>query len=318
MADWKSGASVEVLRRRADTLSRIRYFFAQRNVLEVETPLLTHSTATDVYIQSLTLDSQVTGAKETLYLQTSPEFSMKRLLANGIGPIFQICKAFRQGESSRRHNPEFTMLEWYQPGYSMNDLMDEVELLVQSLLNCDAISRFSYRDVFLYHFDIDPHSISLKDLKVLTNNKMDLSSDDLKKTDYLQLLLGKFIEPQLPANCFIYDYPVEQAALAVIEEDSKGVPVAKRFELFCEGMEIANGYFELLEPAEQRARFEADINQRRDQNLPIYPVDEKLIAALESGIPSCAGVAMGVDRLLMLLVKSSNISEVLSFTTDRA
>lgn len=318
MADWKPDASVEVLRSRAETLAKIRNFFAQRNVLEVETPLLAHSTATDVYIQSLTLDSQLSGSKETLYLQTSPEFSMKRLLANGIGPIYQICKAFRQGEASKRHNPEFTMLEWYQGGYSMNDLMDEVEQLVRSLLNCEAVSRFSYRDVFLYHFDIDPHSISFKDLKVLTNEKMDLSSDDLKKTDYLQLLFGKFIEPQLPAYCFIYDYPVEQAALAVIEEDAEGTPVAKRFELFCEGMELANGYFELLDPVEQRARFEADINQRREQNLPVYPVDEKLIAALESGIPSCAGVALGVDRLLMLLVKSTNISEVLSFTTDRA
>ena len=318
MADWKPDASVEVLRSRAETLSKIRNFFAQRNVLEIETPLLAHSTATDVYIQSLTIDSQAAESNETLYLQTSPEFSMKRLLASGIGPIYQICKAFRQGETSKQHNPEFTMLEWYQPDYSMDDLMDEVEQLVQSILSCEAASRFSYRDVFLYHFDFDPHSISHEDLKSLTSKKMDLNSDDLKKTDFLQLLLGKFIEPQLPANCFIYDYPVEQAALSVIEEDAQGVPVAKRFELFCEGMEIANGYFELLDPVEQRARFEADIKQRREQHLPVYPVDEKLIAAMESGIPSCAGVALGVDRLLMFLTKSSNISEVLSFTTDRA
>lgn len=318
MPDWKPDASVELLRIRGETLSKIRNFFAERNVLEVETPLLAHSTATDVYIQSLTVDALSTESKSTLYLQTSPEFSMKRLLGIGVGPIYQICKAFRQGENSAQHNPEFTMLEWYQPGYSMSDLMDEVEQLVQSLLDCEAVSRFSYRDIFLKHFDIDPHGISLEDLKSLANKEMDLSTDDLDKTDFLQLLLGKFIEPELPANCFIYDYPVEQSALAVVEEDSTGVLVAKRFELFCAGMEVANGYFELLDPVEQRARFEADIEKRRAQKLPAYPVDEKLIAALESGIPSCAGVALGIDRLIMLLSKSSNISKVLSFTTDRA
>lgn len=318
MPDWKPDASVELLRTRAKTLSKIRNFFAERNVLEVETPLLAHSTATDVYIQSLSVDPLSTRSEEILYLQTSPEFPMKRLLGAGAGPIYQICKAFRQGEKSAQHNPEFTMLEWYQPGYSMSDLMDEVEQLVQCLLNCEMVPRFSYRDIFFKHFDFDPHSISLEDLKLLTNKKMDLSSDDLEKTDFLQLLMGKFIEPELPGHCFIYDYPVDQAALAVVEDDRLGVPVAKRFELFCRGMEIANGYFELLDPVEQRARFEADIEKRHAQNLPAYPIDEKLIAALESGIPSCAGVALGVDRLIMLVSKSSDIRDVVSFTTDRA
>jgi elongation factor P--(R)-beta-lysine ligase len=318
MLDWKSDAAVATLRIRAETLAKIRIFFAAKNVLEVETPLLAHSTVTDVYIQSLAVNRSAATSEETLYLQTSPEFSMKRLLGIGIGPIYQICKAFRQGESSKQHNPEFTMLEWYQPGYSMNDLMDEVEQLVKSLLNCAAVSRISYRDIFLQHFDIDPHSISLEELGELANRKMDLSSDDLDKTDFLQLLFGKFIEAELPENCLIYDFPADQAALAVIEEDKFGVSVAKRFELFCNGMEIANGYFELLDPVEQRARFEADIERRHEQKLPNYAADEKLIAAMESGIPACAGVALGIDRLIMLLAKIKNISEVISFTTDRA
>lgn len=318
MLDWKPGASVETLRMRAETLSKIRSFFAQRDVLEVETPLLAHSTVTDVYIQSLTVENSSKELTDTLFLQTSPEFSMKRLLGAGTGPIYQICKAFRQGEKSKQHNPEFTMLEWYRPGFSMTDLMDEVEQLVQSLLNCKVIPRLSYRDIFLKHLDIDPHTISHEDLKSLTLQRMELGSDDLDKTDFLQLLLGKFIEPELPANCFIYDYPLEQAALSVIESDQGGTPVAKRFELYCQGMEIANGYFELLDPIEQRTRFEADLNKRREQNLPVHPIDEKLLAALESGIPSCAGVALGVDRLIMLLAEAGNIDEVLSFTTDRA
>ena len=318
MLDWKSKAPIETLQLRGSVLAEIRGFFASRNVLEVDTPLLAHATATDVYIQSLTVNSVTAEPNETFYLQTSPEFAMKRLLACGVGPIYQMCKAFRRGETSKRHNPEFTMLEWYQPGYSMSELIDEVEQLVQGLLNCATIPRLSYREIFLAQFEFDPHSISLEELRALATRKMDLSGTDLSKTDYLQLLLGKFIEPELPVNCFIFDYPVDQAALAVVADDALGVPVAKRFELFCNGMELANGYFELVDPIEQRARFEADLKRRRAQELAVYPVDERLIAAMESGIPSCAGVALGVDRLIMLLSKSDDICEVISFTTDRA
>ncbi|PCJ16927.1 MAG: elongation factor P lysine(34) lysyltransferase [SAR86 cluster bacterium] len=318
MVDWKPSASIKVLQQRSEILSNIRRFFAQKNVLEVETPLLAHSTATDVHIQSLSVENSASTKSETLFLQTSPEFAMKRLLGAGVGPIFQICKAFRQDESSKQHNPEFTMLEWYQPGYSMMDLIDEVEQLIQSLINCGSIPRLSYRDIFLEYFDIDPHNISLEDLKSLTNERMDINSDDLNKTDYLQLLLGKFIEPKMPDYCFVFDFPIDQAALAVIAKDEQGIPVAKRFELFCKGMELANGYFELLDPVEQLKRFEADIDKRNERGLPDYAPDEKLIAAMESGIPPCAGVALGIDRLLMLLSGSDNISDVISFTTDRA
>lgn len=317
MADWTSGASANNLRARAEMLANIRQFFANNNVLEVETPLLARTTATDVYIQSLEIANPLIDVSETLYLQTSPEYSMKRLLGSGTGAIYQICKAFRQGEVSNRHNPEFTILEWYQPGYSMEDLMDEVERLVDSLLDYGRIPRLAYRELFQEHLNFDPHTISLESLKDVASVRMELSGDQFSKTDYLQLLLANSIEPVMPANCFIYDFPVEQSALAVVENDDEGASVAKRFELFCGGMEIANGYFELVDPTEQRKRFEADRQARKSLSLPEYPIDEKLLAALEHGIPQCSGVALGIDRLLMLVTGAADIREVLSFTTDQ-
>jgi len=318
MADWKPGASVKNLRTRAEILANIRQFFANNKVLEVETPLLARTTATDVYIQSLEISNPLNNPAQTFYLQTSPEFAMKRLLGSGSGPIYQICKAFRQGETSKRHNPEFTMLEWYQPGYSMEDLMHEVEQLIDALLAYGPIQRLSYRELFQEHLDFDPHTISLESLKDIANRRFELGSDKLSKTDYLQLLLGKCIEPAMPANCFIYDYPVDQCALAAIENDETGASVAKRFELFCGGMEIANGYLELLDESEQRQRFETDRQKRKSLSLPEYPLDEKLLAALAHGIPPCAGVALGIDRLLMLATGATDIHEVLSFTTDKS
>jgi len=316
MANWLPGASLENLRKRAQMLATIRSFFSEKNVLEVETPLLGHSTVTDVYIQSLQLNTNIRSKSKPLYLQTSPEFSMKRLLGAGIGPIYQICKAFREGETSMRHNPEFTILEWYQPGYSMTDLMNEVEQLLFELLGYETISRYSYHEVFLEKLDIDPHTITVEDLEVVTRERIDIYGGDLGKTDYLQLLMAHVIEPMLAENFFVYDFPVGQEALAKFELDEAEMTVAKRFELFCEGMEIANGYYELIDADEQRGRFESDVEKRKKLNLPVYIPDEKLLAALDAGIPQSAGVAIGVDRLLMLLLGSSNISDVISFTTD--
>lgn len=316
MANWLPGAPVVNLRKRAEILEKIRSFFSEKNVLEVETPLLGNSTVTDVYIQSLHLNTKIRSKSETLYLQTSPEYSMKRLLGSGIGPIYQICKAFRAGETSTRHNPEFTILEWYQPGYSMTDLMDEVEQLLVELLGYETISRYSYREVFLEKLDIDPHTITLEDLELVARGRIDIYAEDLGKTDYLQLLMAHVIEPMLAENFFVYDFPVGQAALAKFEVDQMEMTVAKRFELFCEGMEIANGYYELIDADEQRGRFELDVEKRKKLNLPVVIADEKLLAALDAGIPQSAGVAIGIDRLLMLLLGSSNISDVISFTTD--
>jgi len=318
MVDWKPSASLQNLQQRAYALAKIRRFFSERDVLEVETPLLASSTVPDVYIESIAAQVVKDNSSRKNFLQTSPEFFMKRLLASGSGSIYQIAKAFRQEEKGARHNIEFTLLEWYRLSYSLDQLMAELEELVQEVLSCGPISRLSYREIFGQHLQIDPHEISLEELQKLAKSEIDLSGSDLSKTDYLQLLLSNSIEPKLPPYCIIYDYPLEQAALAILATDEHGVVVAKRFELFGHGMELANGYFELSDAAEQRARFEKDNAVRKEKGLQAHDVDEKLIAALESGLPSCSGVAVGVDRLLMLLVEAKNISEVISFDSERA
>jgi lysyl-tRNA synthetase class 2 len=312
MVEWESKATIENLRIRAGMLAMIRNFFARHDVLEIETPLLTSTTVTDPHLESLPVS--VSGVdQQPYYLQVSPEFAMKRLLASGSGPIFQICKAFRQDEQSKQHNPEFTMLEWYRPGLSMLQLMDEVEELVREILACDKIVRITYKDLFQNTLGIDPHKISTEELAIKSNQLLDISSGDLQRDEYFHLLLTHLVEPKMPSECFIYDYPADQAALAAIEEYQRGVRVAKRFELFLSGMEIANGYYELTDANEQRDRFNADLARRRKMGVTEYPLDEKLIAALHSGIPSCSGVAVGLDRLVMIAAGSSNINEVLAF-----
>ena len=317
MADWTPGASLDILQQRAGLLARIREFFAARQVLEVETPLLSRSTVTDVFIQSLSVSSPSAGSPEPFFLQTSPEFAMKRLLAHGSGPIYQICKAFRYDEVSRCHNPEFTMLEWYRPGFSMDELMDEVEQLLRELLACGPIPRIPYRDLFEQHLGVDPHRARAAELRDLLREQMELASEDLSTTDCLQLLMSTRIEPQLAEYCFVHDYPVAQAALAELRQDDSGQAVACRFELYGQGMELANGYQELTDSREQRQRFEADLATRRRLGLPTYTPDHKLLAALEHGLPRCAGVALGVDRLLMLHCQLPDIEQAISFSLPR-
>ncbi len=318
MVDWKPGASLQNLRLRAETLGKIRQFFAQRDILEVETPLLARTTVSDVYIESISAEIRIGETKVLRYLQTSPEYFMKRLLASGCGSIYQICKAFRQEETGSRHNPEFTLLEWYRVSCTMEKLMTELEQLLRTVLACGDIPRFSYREVFQQHLQIDPHDISLDELRQLAGVEIDLNSENLSKTDYLQLLLANRIEPVLPAFCFICNYPAEQAALSALQEDEFGVRVAKRFELFGAGMELANGYLELDDAAQQRSRFESDNKKRQLQGLAQHSLDENLIAALESGLPPCSGVALGVDRLVMLLANTTHISEAISFDSERS
>jgi lysyl-tRNA synthetase class 2 len=253
---------------------------------------------------------------QTLYLQTSPEFAMKRLLAAGSGAIFQLCKAFRNGESGGRHNPEFTMLEWYRPGFSLAQLMEEVEALVQSVLpnTVSAVQRLSYRQLFQQALNIDPHTLALGQLQKLTLERVPVSpADAASRAVCLDLLYGHVIEPTLHAPVFVYHYPAEQAALARVVNDEQGQPVALRFELVMQGMELANGYDELIDAAEQARRFTADRQLRQQQQLPSIAADERLLAALTAGIPACAGVALGVDRLLMLQTGAKHIDEVLTF-----
>ena len=318
MMSWQPNASLEILRARAKLLTRIRHFFSEREVLEVETPLLAHSTASDIHIQSWRASHGLIPNPSPMYLQTSPEFAMKHLLCSGSGSIYQIGKAFRVDESSKCHNPEFTMLEWYRLDFSLADLMQEVEQLVCGVANISSIPRYTYREIFQTHLKFDPHTVDTAELRKVTLQQIELVASELQRTDYLQLLLSQVIEPAIPGSWFIYDYPEQQAALAQIEVDQYGTRVARRFELFCEGMEIANGYQELTDPIEQRRRFESDLRYREKNQLEVYPIDERLLQALEAGLPKCAGVALGVDRLLMMATKANRIDEVISFTIDKA
>ena len=315
MADREHPAFPESLRLRASVLAEVRRFFAERGVMEVETPLLGSHTVTDVHLQSFEVRAH-DHSPPRLFLQTSPEYAMKRLLAAGSGPIYQIGKAFRAKERSRLHNPEFTILEWYRPGFSLADLMDEVEQLITHLLCRQKIIRYTYGELFRKYLNLDPHSIGLQELQQRCAELIDVSGADLDTTDYLQLLMDQKIEPMLPDRCFVYQYPSAQAALSVVAPDVDGVPVAQRFELYLEGMELANGYFELTDAAEQRARFECDLARRQQLGLPEIPIDEDMLAALEAGLPSCAGAALGFDRLLMVLGESRDIGDVISYPLD--
>lgn len=318
---WQPDAALDTLRLRAQMLARVRGFFADRGVLEVDTPLMCQATGTDPHLEALALEL---APGDWRYLQTSPEFAMKRLLAAGSGPIYQLCKAFRRDESGQRHNPEFTMLEWYRPGFDDQQLMDEVAALMAvclpaSMLAGEAdITRICYRDLFLQVLALDPFAASDDQLLSCARRHTDVTGLVLSRDDLLNLLMALVIEPQLQAPVFVVDFPASQAALAQITRDPQGSPVARRFELFVAGMELANGYLELTDSAEQARRFSADNCQREAAGLPVRAVDARLLAALTHGLPACAGVALGFDRLVMLAAGAAHIREVLSFVADNA
>ncbi len=318
---WQPTANKGMFAARAALNAKIRSFFSARDVLEVETPLMCHASGTDPNLHPVTAAYQPYphAKSQTLYLQTSPEFAMKRLLCAGSGAIFQLCKAFRNGESGGRHNPEFTMLEWYRPGFSLTQLMDEVEALVVSVLACSAMQRLSYRQLFQQTLAIDPHTLPLAQLQTLTLDRVPVSPSAVtSRAVCLDLLYGHVIEPTLLDPVFVYHYPAEQAALARVVDDEQGQPVALRFELVMQGMELANGYDELIDAEEQALRFAADQLHRQQQQLPHIASDEFLLAALSAGMPACAGVALGVDRLLMLQTGVTHIDDVLAFPLVRA
>lgn len=319
---WQPTTTLAMLHYRAELLRKLRQFFAERQVLEVETPLLSQATVTDPHLHSF--QTQYYTAKpegqQTFYLQTSPEFAMKRLLAAGSGPIYQISKAFRnQGESGRYHNPEFSLLEWYRPGYDHHRLMNEVEDLLKYLLDCDIVQRWSYAEVFQRYLNVDAHQVVIADLKPILAS-FDVSAERLGlKTlaDHLNFLMAHVIEPKLPQQLvFIYDYPVSLAALAKVSHGTR--PVAERFEVYFHGIELANGFHELADANEQRRRFEYDLSSRAQQGYPSVPIDENLLAALANGFPDCAGVALGIDRLLMLMSKHNKLTDVINFPFDRS
>lgn len=322
MTDWQPTATIDTLRLRAGILAKIRRFFEQKNVLEVETPALSAASVTDVHLHCFeTVFHSPTDPNATqLYLQTSPEYAMKRLLCNGSGAIFQICKAFRNEEAGQFHNPEFTMLEWYQPGYSDVDLMDEIDALISLVLGCERAQRISYQQAFLTYLQIDPLSCTLNDLILICERLgyVEVAAGEMNPDTLLQLLFCQQIEPEIGKQtpCFVYDFPASQAALARISTDDPRV--ASRFELYFKGVELANGFDELSDPAEQRARFERDNQQRESLGLPTIPIDSRFIAGLENGLPDCSGVALGIDRLVMLAANLNNISDVIAFSVSRA
>ena len=306
--NWQPCANLDVIRQRARIYNQIRAFFNQRGCLEVDTPLLMSCTSTDLNIASFGVPR---GGRD-YYLQTSPEYAMKRLLAAGAGSIFQICHAFREGEAGRRHNPEFSLLEWYRVGYDYRQLMHEIELLITTLsLSHCHFSRVSYRDLFRQSLGLDIDQASLDQVRDCCEQRVAGSdAGGLDIDQCLDLLLAAAIAPGMRGYLFVYDYPVSQAALARLAVDGSS---AERFELFHDGIELANGFSELTDAAEQRARFERDNQARRGRGLPEFEIDERLLAALESGIEDCAGVALGLDRLLMVLLGIDDIEEVLSF-----
>lgn len=318
--DWAPTAGPGALRLRARLLAAVRAFFAERGVLEVETPVLGTATVTDPHLHSLATTSG-------LFLQTSPEYPMKRLLAAGSGPIYQLARAFRDGEAGRRHNPEFTLLEWYRTGFDHHRLMDEVEELLAAVLGerlpggpSGKGERLPYAEAFRRHAGVDPFADGTERLAEAAR---ELAGKDGGRTPdlgddrdaWLDLLMATAVGPALGRErpTFVHGFPPSQAALARVRES-----VAERFELFVSGLELANGFHELTDPGEQRRRFERDLAVRRERGLPEPAVDERLLAALEAGLPASAGVALGFDRLVMLAAGADSIREVLAFPADRA
>ncbi len=313
---WRPAASVDRLRRRAEVLATLRAFFADRGVLEVETPLLARRTTSDPAIESVA----VPLAEGTdRWLQTSPEHAMKRLLAAGAGPIYEITRSFRAGERGRLHNPEFTILEWYRPGFDHHRLMDEVAALVEAVLGLTEQRRISYDEALRECAGVAGHQApaeALAEACVPAGMDRDRALEAGREA-MLDLLLAERVQPALgPGLAFVYDFPTSKSALARVRPGTP--PVAERFEAFVDGVELANGYHELADGEEQARRFGADRARRAAAGLADVEPDERLLEALEHGLPACAGVALGVDRLTMLATGAHDIAEVMAFPFERA
>ncbi|HEY2590628.1 MAG TPA: EF-P lysine aminoacylase EpmA [Steroidobacteraceae bacterium] len=336
--DWRPTASAAALGRRAELLARARAFFAHRGVLEVDTPLLVGAPVTDVHIHSARVELE--PGDRTLHLATSPEYAMKRLLAAGSGDIYQIAHVVRAGERSRLHNPEFTLIEWYRLGFTLDALMSEVDALARELLGPHAASRpteiITYRDAFLRQLELDPLTARIAELERAASRRGFVAPPESQaaiaragvaeaggaeaqreRDVLLDFLMAAVIGPALGlgALTFIHGYPASQAALAELDPDDPRV--ALRFELYCDGIELANGFRELASSAEQRARFEHDRRERARAGLLVPQIDERLLAALDEGLPACSGVALGFDRLLMIALGARHIDEVLAFPIER-
>lgn len=323
---WQPSMSWQHAKQRANVLATIRKFFNERDVIEVETPLLSNGTITDVHLDpfitqfNYSTDSNIEEAK-ALYVQTSPEFAMKRLLASGYGCCYQICKAFRHEQHGRYHNPEFTMLEWYRVGFDHFQLIEEVAALLRDVLACKDTESISYQNLFLREVNIDPLKATNEELTTLISEHGMLSDwliNESSKDTLLQFVMSEIIEPRIGNDipCFVYNFPASQASLAKISADDSRV--AERFECYFKGIELANGFNELTDADQQLRRFRADNEIRSDMNKEQRPIDDNFIAALKHGLPKCSGVALGVDRLLMLALGAKSIDKVISFPIDNA
>jgi elongation factor P--(R)-beta-lysine ligase len=318
---WQPTASLATLRLRAQLLAAARGFFAERGVLEVDTPALVRHGVTDVHLQSAQV--QLPGETSALYLHTSPEYAMKRLLAAGSGDIYQIAHVFRGDERSRWHNAEFTLIEWYRRGMPLVALMEELVQLVRLLLGLPSetpTQLLSYREAFERELGLDPLELPIEPLRAHARERgLDGgTAARCERDELLDWLMAGHIGPRLGGEglCLLHRYPASQAALARLDADDPRV--ALRFELYYRGVELANGFEELTDAAEQRVRFEADQGARRRRGLPVAELDERLLAALAAGLPACSGVALGFDRLLMLRTGAREIAEVLPFPLERA
>ncbi|AKC87831.1 EF-P lysine aminoacylase EpmA [Pseudoxanthomonas suwonensis] len=322
-SSWPPTADIEALRLRARLYTLIRTFFAERGVLEVETPVLSEAGNTEPNIDSFTTrfsGHRDAGAPER-WLRTSPEYPLKRLLAAGIGDCYELGRVFRNGEAGGRHNPEFTMLEWYRVGWDHLRLADETVALVQDALalagrRADVVST-TYRELFLHAAGVDPFAADDAQLRQPLAG-IGIDGDGLSRDDWLDLLMTHLVQPHFPADriTVVHDWPATQCALAKIREPAQAggaPPVAERFELYLGAFELANGYHELTDAHEQRRRFLRDGQVRAGRGAVQPPLDERLLAALQSGLPDCAGVALGVERLLMALAGTDRIADVLAF-----
>lgn len=323
MNDWQPAATFDALRLRARLYATIRTFFAERAVLEVETPVLSQAGNTDPNIASFSLQfsGRTDGATRTRWLRTSPEYPLKRLLAAGLGDCYELGRVFRDGEAGGRHNPEFTMLEWYRVGWDHDRLVDEVATLVQAALalvgRSATMQRISFRELYLQRLQVDPFVAGDATLRAALGD-IDIDPRGLVRDDWLDLLMTHRLQPAFDPDqlLVVHDYPASQCALARIRADDP--PVAERFEVYLGPLELANGYHELGDASEQRARFERDLDMRRERGTAAPSLDERLLSALQAGLPGCAGVALGIDRLLMAMMGSDRIADVLAFPFARA
>ncbi len=329
MTDWQPSASFDALRLRARLNAAIRSFFAERGVLEVETPILSQAGTTEPNITSFSLEfsGRTEGAPRTRWLRTSPEYPLKRLLAAGLGDCYELGRVFRDGEVGARHNPEFTMLEWYRLGMDHLQLARETVELVRMALTLVGrsvrVDAVRYRDLYLRELAIDPMTASDEILRNALGDVL-IDPSGLRRDDWLDLLMTHRIQPTLPTDAIlvVHDYPASQCALARIRQPdsakAEDAPVAERFELYLGPLELANGYHELTDATEQRHRFERDLDVRRSRDAALPPIDTRLLAALGNGLPDCAGVALGVDRLLATMLDTQQIAQALAFDFARA